>query len=46
MTLIVELAPHGSLDKSLANYRRSNARLHLNSLKQTCFQVSKNIIEN
>lgn len=39
MTLVVELAPHGSLDKRLANYRRSNARLHLNCLQDTCVQV-------
>lgn len=41
MTLIFELAPQGSLDKRLINYRRSHARIHLNSLQQTCVQVNK-----
>ncbi|KAI1713552.1 protein tyrosine kinase domain-containing protein [Ditylenchus destructor] len=41
MTLIVELAPHGALDTMLSKYRRSNARLQLNTIQHTCVQIAK-----
>lgn len=41
MTLILELAPHGSLNKILAEFRQSGRRLHVETLQRSALQISK-----
>ena len=39
LALVLELAPLGSLDSNLKNYRRSGAKLNLTSIQQIVIQV-------
>ena len=41
MTLLLELAPNGSLDKALAEYRHHGQRLHVETLQQASLQIAK-----
>uniref|UniRef100_A0A7E4VDA0 Non-specific serine/threonine protein kinase n=1 Tax=Panagrellus redivivus TaxID=6233 RepID=A0A7E4VDA0_PANRE len=41
MTIAVELAPLGSLDRLLANYRRCDSRLSVPTLQAVCLQIAK-----
>ena len=41
LTLIMELAPLGSLDTMLSRYRRAEMQLAASSLQQTCAQVAR-----
>jgi serine/threonine protein kinase len=41
MTLLLELAPTGSLDKILTEFRRCGQRLHMESLQRASLQIAK-----
>ncbi|MFH4976292.1 hypothetical protein AB6A40_003001 [Gnathostoma spinigerum] len=41
LALVIELAPLGSLNNLLSNYRRSGARLHLSVIQDTANQVAR-----
>ncbi|KAL3092466.1 hypothetical protein niasHS_007675 [Heterodera schachtii] len=41
MTLLMELAPHGSLNKLLADYRQNGQKLHLDTVQMSCLQIAR-----
>uniref|UniRef100_A0A914H1N2 Non-specific serine/threonine protein kinase n=1 Tax=Globodera rostochiensis TaxID=31243 RepID=A0A914H1N2_GLORO len=41
MALLMELAPHGSLDKLLADYRRYGQKLQLDTIQLSCLQIAR-----